>query len=360
MTNAGWYPDPAGQPNTYRFWNGQFWSEETTVNPASPAPGTPPGYAPYGQPTAAAPVPPPAPQQYGAITPPPPGAQGYGAYQQPGYGAGPAGYGAYGAHSATGGSGGSGKTIAFVLLAVVLILALGVGAFFVVRSLGDDDATAAEDSSESADPSESGATDGTDETDEPTDEGTSASPTATQCNGGQPDPGRLPKTSTTLTGGGLTIPSLVEDGYKPEAGISYAFTWADEYQASYKEVPEAGNWISNYGVGGLNRANGFDSTQQAAEVVLGCMTASDMYAGFADTTDLEVGPVTVDGHDAYSIVTEIRVDDPDVQAEGDVTQIVVVDTGDPDSYGLYISAVTIGDEASIDQQAEVFDQIQVD
>lgn len=355
MTNAGWYPDPAGQPNAYRYWNGQTWSQETTYNPASPAPGTPAGYPSYGQPpTQAAPPPP---QQYGAITPPPPDAQGYGAYQQPGYGAAPAGYGAYGAHSASGGSGGSGKTIAFVLLAVVLILALGVGAFFVVRSLGDDDTTAAGDSSEAADPTESGATDGTDQ---PTDQGTSASPTATQCRGGQPDPGRLPKTSTTLIGGGLTIPSLVEDGYTPEAGLSYAFTWADEYQASYNEVPDAGNWISNYGVGGLNRANGFDSTQQAAEVVVGCMTASDMYAGFVGTTDLEVGPVTVDGHDAYSILTEVRVDDPDVQAEGDVTHIVVVDTGDPDSYGLYISAVTIGDQASIDQQAEVFEQIQVD
>jgi len=37
----GWYPDPAGEPNLYRYWDGNTWSPETTNNPASRPPGSP-------------------------------------------------------------------------------------------------------------------------------------------------------------------------------------------------------------------------------------------------------------------------------------------------------------------------------
>ncbi|NYI99378.1 hypothetical protein HNR19_000077 [Nocardioides thalensis] len=325
MTSPGWYPDPAGQPNAYRYWNGQAWTQDVTYGQAGPGQG-------YG-----APVPPTPP-------PPPPGAKG-----------------------------GAGKVVALVVAGVVLLAALGTGAFFLVRSLADDgDETASDDTSESVEPTESetGATDDTPsptestETAEPTDDETSGGidvgPTREQCSGGAPDPGRLQASASTLTGGGLTIPSLTDQGYSPDASVALAFTWADSYQVSYKVIESAGeSWIANYGVGALPRANGFESPQQAAEVVLQCMTSSDMYQGYSGTTDLDVGPVTVDGHDAYSILTEVRVDNPDVQAEGDVAQVVVVDTGDPESYGLYISVVPIGDQAEINRQAQVFDQIDV-
>lgn len=364
VTNAGWYPDPSGQPQTYRYWNGQSWSEQTTNNPASPPPGAPPGYPAYGQPAPpAAPAAPPGqavPPSYGVLTPPP-GGQGYGGYGPQGYGAAPAGYPGSAAPPP---GGGTGKTVALVTLAVVLVLAIGVGAFFVVRSLGEDDTSAGgDDSSESADPdaTEDPTDDPSDSpTDEETDSGT-VQPTNEQCEGGKPHPGRLPASSATLTGGGLTIPSLVDEGYLPDADSATPFTWADDYQLSYKVIPDAGNsWVANYGVGGMAKRNGIETTEQAAEIVLACMTASPLYEGFTDTTDLEVGPVTVDGHEAYSILTEVRVDNPDVTVEGDVAHVVVVDTGDPDSFGLYISVVPIGDQASIDQQAEVFEQIQVD
>ena len=35
----GWYPDPAGAPNRFRFWDGRAWSPDTTDDPASPPPG---------------------------------------------------------------------------------------------------------------------------------------------------------------------------------------------------------------------------------------------------------------------------------------------------------------------------------
>lgn len=39
VSSPGWYPDPSGQPQSFRYWDGQTWSEQTTSNPYSPAPG---------------------------------------------------------------------------------------------------------------------------------------------------------------------------------------------------------------------------------------------------------------------------------------------------------------------------------
>jgi hypothetical protein len=32
---AGWYPDPTGQPNTIRWWNGTQWTNRTDTDPAA-------------------------------------------------------------------------------------------------------------------------------------------------------------------------------------------------------------------------------------------------------------------------------------------------------------------------------------
>ena len=43
MPSPGWYPDPAGTPGRYRYWDGQAWSETTTTDPAAtPPPGSAP------------------------------------------------------------------------------------------------------------------------------------------------------------------------------------------------------------------------------------------------------------------------------------------------------------------------------
>src|ERR687889_433038 len=44
MPSSGWYPDPEGTPDRYRYWDGSSWSTETTDDPRRPAPAeaTPP------------------------------------------------------------------------------------------------------------------------------------------------------------------------------------------------------------------------------------------------------------------------------------------------------------------------------
>lgn len=46
---AGWYPDPGGQPDLYRYFDGETWSTATSANPASLPPGAP-SPSPYATP----------------------------------------------------------------------------------------------------------------------------------------------------------------------------------------------------------------------------------------------------------------------------------------------------------------------
>jgi hypothetical protein len=330
VTQAGWYPDPAGQPQTYRYWDGSSWSEVTTSNPYAPPPGPPPW--------------PPAPPAYGPVTPPPP----YGGYQ--------------GVPAGGPGGPGVGTTIALVVLAVLLVIGLGVGGFFGVRALTDDDDTAA-----GGDGASETATTGTDEpteaTSEPTEDSTDGTePTTQQCHGGVPAPSvEPPNDATRISGGGLSIP--VPPGYDVEVPYSVAFTFADDFTPSQKviEQTKTSGWVSIYGVGALRKANGFETPEQAAEVVMSCMAASpELYSDFSGRTDLSDGEVTVGGRDGYQVSAELRVDDPAITVEGDVAQVIVVDTGDEDTFGLYISVVPIGDQALIAEQEAMVERIRVE
>src|SRR5215207_972628 len=42
MADAGWYPDPAGVPGRYRYWDGARWSSFTTDDPRRPGPAKSP------------------------------------------------------------------------------------------------------------------------------------------------------------------------------------------------------------------------------------------------------------------------------------------------------------------------------
>ncbi|WP_436702018.1 DUF2510 domain-containing protein [Nocardioides sp. BYT-33-1] len=386
MTNAGWYPDPAGAPDTYRYWDGQAWSQMTTTQPSGGA--RPDGAAatpPPAEPTVAPPSP--EPTAYGAVPPSPPppppspygGQPGYAGYGgQPGYGeqsgyGGQAGYGAPGGPGAPGygqqwspapppgGSGGSRKTVVIALAAVLALVLLGVGGFFGIRAVtGDDEEKKADDGSSQTDesgPTEDEDTDGG-ATDGPS-EGSSSTvkPTGIQCTGGAPAPTTAPDPAAPqLSGGRLSIPR--QPGHDIAGGDQVAFGFANGFVLQYANVEES--WITLTGVGALAKANGFDDVATAAEVVMQCLTGSDkVYRGFTGRTDLTNEEISVDGQPAHRITAEIRVSDPEITVEGDVTDVIVVDTGDPGAFGLYIGMAAIGDDALVSANEAVIGQIEV-
>ncbi len=55
----------------------------------------------------------------------------------------------------------------------------------------------------------------------------------------------------------------------------------------------------------------------------------------------------------------MRVDDPEVSVNGDIATVIVVDTGAPGTYGLFVSVVPIGAPMLIGQQEQVAGSIRV-
>lgn len=233
---------------------------------------------------------------------------------------------------------------------------VAVGGFLIVRAVtDDDDRSAGADSSESSSPSDSDSdseepTDVPSETDatevDPTSVG-EPTPIAAACETGSPSDGKRP--GAVLRGGGLRAPAPA--GFKA-MGLDQAFTFADKVASVGREVEPT--WVATYALGGLDRSTGYTSLEQAAETVLTCMIESqNFYKRVESRTDQGSTAITVDGHDAWRITAEVRVDDPKVSVEGDVATVIVVDTEDASTYGLFASVVPIGDAALIGEQEAV-------
>ncbi|MEN8674133.1 DUF2510 domain-containing protein [Nocardioides sp.] len=387
MAAAGWYPDPSGQPGAFRYWDGDVWSETLADTPYGPPPG---GLAPPPPPptTPLASTPPPVPTQPIATSPPPPP----GGFDQPTVvpGGSPPGDGGFQSYAAIGPLGppspsgwqgqvppppsspgnGSGRTVGLMLVAVALTLLLGIATFFVVGALVDDDDPVARSTASPApspeptpqpdDPTPTPqASPQAPPTTQPTDPGADG-PSVLQCTGGLPEQGVTGERGRFITGGGLRVPKPAD--YETALDQGPAFTFADGVFAPSKIIEQGltSGWVATYALGSLSRGNGFESPRQAAEVVVQCMAGSaSFYSDFTGSTELDSTERVVDGAPAWELTQEIRIDDPELSVEGDVAKVVVVDTGDPSSYGLFVSVVPIGDQAMIDAQDEAVGDLEI-
>lgn len=347
MSNAGWYPDPSGQPHTFRYWDGQAWSHETSPSPYV----APPGSAAPPPPPPAPPAPPFPPTQAMPSVPPP----------APGYGSGTGGPGwqtpiptPYAGGPPPSGGSGSGAKIALILLVVVLVAGAAVGGFFGVRALTDDSDGSSADPTSSATPS----TEESESEEPPSTDPSPAEPSAptaimAACSGATPEGGR--PAGAVLRGGGLSVPR--PEGYEPMA-VESAFTFADQVVTVARQIED--QWIALYALGGVPTAAGFSGPDQAAETVISCMAASDsFYRSFESRTDLVSEAVTIGGHSGWQITSELRINDPQINQEGDHATVIVVETDTPGEYGLFVSVVPIGDQQLIDQQESVVGSLQV-
>lgn len=254
------------------------------------------------------------------------------------------------------------------------VLVLGVVTFLVVRSIADDDRTYAQQTtpdptsqaptSEPSDDVTPSAPPSSEPTAPPTTDapssGSTEEPSVLQCTGGLPGQGVTGQQGRFITGGGLQVP--MPSGFVAALDQGLAFTFADGVYAPSKVIEQGATsgWVAVYALGGLNRGNGFDSPRQAAETVVSCITQSAaFYKDLSGSTELDSAETVVDGNPAWELTQEIRIDNPELTVEGDIAKIVVVDTGDPTSYGLFVSVVPIGDQAMIDQQDAAVGKLKV-
>lgn len=309
MSQPGWYPDPSGQPG-YRWWDGRGWTQQTTQNPA----GGQPGQAGGGTP----PAPPPGPPQGS-----PPGGPTPPRRRNPG------------------------PLIAIVAGALVLILiaALVLPRLFASRGTeitGDPPTPTVSGWDETSSPSPTPTPTPTptqSRTPTPSAKG-SPSGTAQQamdCPSGDPTARADHPNDGLVHGGGLAYTPV--PGWQPYN--FYGMSWGYDVTGQMWEYNPG--WISITAVGALRVGDGFTDVQQAAEAMMQCLASSSYYENFKSRKDVWAKAVTVDGHKAYYIRSEIRIDPPKGDAQGDVADVVVVDTGNPESFGFFTSSATIGD-----------------
>lgn len=132
------------------------------------------------------------------------------------------------------------------------------------------------------------------------------------------------------------------DGWSYDS--SFYLQWVSDLHTVIDPVRPG--WISNIGVGTLNAADGFVSPQISAQQTMECFASSGYYMNFTNRVDLIDEATTVSGYPAWRMRSEVRIQSPEMpEIEGDEVDIIVIDLGDPNKMGLFISSVTIGDTA---------------
>lgn len=278
---AGWYPDPGGKPDRYRYWDGTDWSPTTSADPSSPAP--------------------------------PPGTPIQSRSRRP--------------------------AAAAIAIAVVVVAALLV--IWIVRGLGgagqpytndppSGSVSAWDDSSPQPSP-------------EPRSPSPSGSPVGEGlCASGQPDVRLEHPSDGRVHGGNLSFPAAPE---LDPAGVELRFSFAWDVLQQIKGVHANPGWIAQLAVGRLRAEDGFDGGAQAVvEQAIRCTITSNMYEPYTPTrTDRRAQPITLDGVRGWHLETDVTVAVSGLPFRGDRVHFIVVPDGK--DWSFFFSAMPLGDEA---------------
>ena len=289
MAAAGWYPDPAGVPGRYRYWDGSRWSSSTTDDPRRPAPKE---------------------SQTSGSTP-----------TQPAPGGPPGGPS-------------SKRRLGLIIgvLAVAVTLVVGVAIF--TSNFGSlvgiprPTPTASGGGESSADPTTTSTP------------GPSATPTPlVRCPKGDPNLRASHPTDGRVHGGNLSFEE--QPTFNP-AALESRFSFA--YDVLQQTLPVSQNppWIAQLAVGQLRGKDGFvNDPRNTVESLVRCVTTGIMYSPYLPTrTDIRSESLSIDGHSGWLIEAEITVDRPDLAVAGDHTIFVVVRDGK--DWGFFFGAVPLG------------------
>lgn len=286
MSSPGWYPDPAGDPNLLRYWDGSGWSSQTR---------------PMEQP-----------QQTG------PSAWPELEQQQPE------------AWSSAPARPARRRTRLLLALGVAAVVVVGGGAAAALTLAGDDEP--APDGPTAA-PAPSTTTTG------PT---STAAPLVNDCpQADVKQPVKDPHDGRAH-GGGLSFER--QPGYK-DFRSQYSFEFASEVRGESHNLK--GSWIRLYLVGRLPAWSGYGSVRSAAESLVSCVANdSDMYPDLVKVQPVFSKRTTVDGHDGWSARAKVFVDG--APYPGGIVSVVTVDTGAP-SYSMFLgdSPIGVGKDLSI-------------
>ncbi|HIT76838.1 MAG TPA: DUF2510 domain-containing protein [Candidatus Avipropionibacterium avicola] len=307
MSQAGWYPDPGGEPGRLRWYDGQQWTTQTRADNSAgvggPEPGGPPG-----------------PQKRRPIWP-------------------------------------------WLVLALVAVVAGAIIIATVVtpdkpRDITDNpptlDSTITpwDDSSPSDTP-----------TPTPTEPSSTPPPTAPSTPPPVVDCPRSPRAGERadhpedgrIHGGQLSF-APAPDPWYGRAGLLQQVMFFG-YDVDGQALDVTGSWFSQLTVGALDPEDGFSEPHASAEAILSCLASSSFFSGFQGRTDVHSKQVSISGHDGWSVRGEVRVNDYG-DVEGSVLEVIVVDTGDGLSF--FVGEATLGHQDQYTTLDETIASLAVD
>lgn len=138
-------------------------------------------------------------------------------------------------------------------------------------------------------------------------------------------------------GGRLSYPLLGTPWSAPEPEFGVAFAREVLRQSV---VVERGTqpWLAAVLIGELSAGDGFFSPEDGAAIVVRCVSGTFYGDGEVTRNDRRNQALTVDGHDAWVIESQLRFDVPGVQAKSELLIVVIVGTGDG-AAGLFYASI---------------------
>lgn len=337
--HAGWYPDPAGVPGLYRYWDGRAWSAATSPNPASPPPAQP-----LGSTT------PESPQPGGSAA----GAQTYGAGGAVGgAGTGSGGGTGYGSGSGipSGGTGyGAGAYADFQQMpakkspvgwwigAAALLLVIVVIAVIAIRAIGGGD-TGPLTGPTNAQPSQDAC---------PTQS------TALETPASHPADGRV-------HGGPVSYPQLGSP-WGPPTGDNRVPFGRDVLSQNVVIEPNydgtGASWVASVLVGELQAGDGFFTPEEGSQIVVKCILGT-FYADAEVQSDVIVNQaMTIDGNDGWMVESQLSFDIEGLKTKGELLIVAIVTTGA--TAGLYYASIPDTSPELVPAAREALKNLKVD
>ena len=136
----------------------------------------------------------------------------------------------------------------------------------------------------------------------------------------------------------------------------FAFTAQNATPDTSPEASPAASPVAGTSSG----APDFGTAKQTAVAMMQCIASSGYYRHLTGSTQVFSRRVSVDGMSGWAIRTEIRVDNPGLSVDGDIAEIVVVDTGTKGQLSFFGGFVPIGDQPRIRILDQTIDSLRVD
>lgn len=138
-----------------------------------------------------------------------------------------------------------------------------------------------------------------------------------------------PSADGRVHGGKISYPMLPDPWSEPYGDNRVPFARDVAQQSVTVEpnyAPDA-SWVAAVLVAELYAGDGFFSPEQGAEIVVKCVVGRFYGDAVVDRQDLVSKAMTVDGHDAWVVESQLSFDIEGLDTKGELAIVVIIDTG---------------------------------